>query len=253
MGQNQSVSDSPADQLRNPEAVLFDFDGTIIDSRGPFVRSVNHTLRVHGRPEQPAQALYRFLGPPTHVTFQTLIGDDEEELRSAVKTYREHYFSLGADGTEVYDGVRELLAELHGQVTVALATSKVITMTEVLLHELDLRSYFDVVCGPAPDAINELKADTVARTLSRLGLTAGARSGTAAAAGSTTTAGSGSGTSPRAVMIGDRKYDVIGAGASGVPTIGVLWGAGSEEELRETGAAAVVSDPAEIPALLGLE
>jgi phosphoglycolate phosphatase len=225
------VSDSLEDQLHNPKAVLFDFDGTIIDSRGPFVRSINHTLRVHGRPEQPAQALYRFLGPPTHVTFQTLIGDDEEELRSAVQTYREHYFSLGADGTEVYAGVRELLADLHGQVTVALATSKVITMTEALLHELDLRSYFDVVCGPSPDAINEPKADTVARTLARLGLDAPAR----------------------AVMVGDRKYDVVGAAASSVPTIGVLWGAGSEQELRETGAAAVVADPAEIPALLGLK
>jgi phosphoglycolate phosphatase len=245
MGQNQSVSDSPADQLRNPKAVLFDFDGTIIDSRGPFVRSVNHTLRVHGRPEQPAQALYRFLGPPTHVTFQTLIGDDEEELRSAVETYRKHYFSLGADGTEVYAGIRELLAKLHGQVTVALATSKVITMTEVLLHELDLRSYFDVVCGPAPDAINEPKADTVARTLSRLGAATGADSGASTDAGPATPV--------RAVMIGDRKYDVIGAGANKVPTIGVLWGAGSEAELRETGAAAVVSDPAEIPPLLGLK
>ncbi len=245
IGQNQSVSDSPADQLRNPDAVLFDFDGTIIDSRGPFVRSINHTLRVHGHPEQPAESLYHFLGPPTHVTFQALIGDDEEELRSAVETYREHYFSLGADGTEVYDGVRELLAQLHGRVTVALATSKVITMTEALLHELDLRSYFDVVCGPAPDAINEPKADTVARTLSRLHAATGAGPGTSTDAGPTKPV--------RAVMIGDRKYDVIGAGANGVPTIGVLWGAGSEEELHESGVTAVVSDPAEIPALLGLE
>ena len=109
-------------------------------------------------------------------------------------------------------------------------------MAAMLLERLGLAELFDVISGPLPSAVNEPKAVTVAQALAALDGTVGFRSDGAKSA----------------VMVGDRSYDVIGAREHGLPTIGVLWGAGSEEELREAGAAALVAAPAEIPPLLGL-
>lgn len=211
-----------------PDAILFDLDGTIIDSRVPFVTSVNHTLAAHGRPERKPEELVHHLGPPTRVTFTELFGDDEQLINAALATYRAHYNRTSAATTLVYAGVRELLEYLHGKVPLAVATSKVGTSARALLEHLGLTGLFDVIHGPQESALADPKAVTVAETLGELG------------------------DPSRPVMVGDRLYDVEGAAAHGVPTIGVLWGAGSQQELRDAGAAALVSAPAEIPPLLEL-
>ncbi len=221
-------SDAPRALPTPPDAVLFDLDGTIIDSRVPFVTSVNYTLAAHGqRPREPEE-LFPYLGPPTRIMLTDMFGDDESLIDAALATYREHYARTSAETTLVYDGVRELLRELHGRVPIALATSKIGTSATMLLEHFGLAACFDVISGPLASALAEPKAVTVASALAALG-------------------------GPRAaVMVGDRLYDVEGAGEHGLPTIGVLWGAGSEAELRAAGAAALVSTPDEIPPLLGL-
>jgi phosphoglycolate phosphatase len=113
-------------------------------------------------------------------------------------------------------------------VRLAVATSKIATSAVMLLEHLGLAELFDVISGPLASALAEPKSVTVAQALAALG-------------------------GPRqAVMVGDRRYDVEGAGEHGVPTIGVLWGAGSEQELRTAGAWQLVSSPDEIPPLIGL-
>jgi phosphoglycolate phosphatase len=228
----QSTTTAEATALpQPPDAVLFDLDGTIIDSRVPFADSMNYTLREYDQPERRPEELWAYLGPPTHQTFSELLGEDSPLVEDAVATYREHYMKHSPETTTVYDGIEELLQELHGRVPLAVATSKVIDATEDLLEKLGLTELFDAICGPAMDAVNEPKATTVAHALSALGGPARVKA---------------------PVMIGDRFYDVVGARAHGVPTIGVLWGSGSEQELREAQAAAIVSAAAEIPPLLGL-
>lgn len=210
-----------------PDAVVFDLDGTVIDSRQPFVRSLNHTFEHYGRPTRAAEDLYPYLGPPTQETFGALFADTPELIGEAIEFYRSYFASLGAEGTEVYPGLRELLGSLQGRVPLAIATSKLLSMSERVLTALDLRSFFDVVCGPAAGVTDEPKRVTLGRALEELG------------------------NPKRAVMIGDRLHDVHGAAAHGLPAIGVLWGAGSERELREAGATAIVSEASEVPLLLG--
>ncbi|MDE3130088.1 MAG: HAD hydrolase-like protein [Acidobacteriota bacterium] len=221
-------SDAASTLPAPPDAILFDLDGTLIDSRVPFVTSLNHTLAAHGRPRREPEELVRHLGPPTRVTFTELFGDDRRLIDAALATYRAHYNRTSPATTVVYAGIPELLRSLRGRVPLAVATSKVGASAVALLEHLGLAELFDVIRGPDESALAEPKAVTVAQALAALG-------------------------SPqRAVMVGDRRYDVEGAAAHGLPTIGVLWGAGSEQELREAGATVLVAAPPEIPPLLGL-
>ena len=214
--------------MKRPDAVLFDLDGTIIDSRVPFVTSMNYALAANGHPQREPQELLPYLGPPTRIALAELVGDDDELIGPTLATYREHYARTSTETTLVYQGIPELLQSLHGRVQLAVATSKIATSAVMLLEHLGLAELFDVISGPLESALAEPKAVTVAQALTALG------------------------GPQRAVMIGDRLYDVEGARENGVPTIGVLWGAGSEQELREAGAWEIVSSPDEIPPLLGL-
>jgi phosphoglycolate phosphatase len=216
--------------MERPDAVLFDLDGTIIDSRVPFVNSMNYALAANGQPEREPAELLPYLGPPTQVALEELVGDNDELIRATLATYREHYARTSTETTLVYDGIPELLRQLRGQVRLAVATSKIATSAVMLLEHLGLAALFDVISGPLESALAEPKSVTVAQALAALGGAGGIKS----------------------VMVGDRLYDVEGAGEHGVPTIGVLWGAGSEQELRDAGAWAIVSAPDEIPPLLGL-
>jgi phosphoglycolate phosphatase len=208
------------------DAVLFDLDGVLVDSRVAFARSINAALSEHGLPERPAADLHAYLGPPLHRTFAAL-GGGEEQVDALVLSYRARYRSAMAAESAVFDGIPEALAALAAAMPLVVATSKSRALAEPLLEQLGLRAYFRAVHGPSLQARDEAKSLTIARALQGL---PHAR---------------------RPVMVGDRKFDVLGARAHELPCVGVLWGIGTERELREAGAAALVRDPSELVSLLG--
>jgi phosphoglycolate phosphatase len=212
-----------------PDALLFDLDGTIVDSRVPYTRSMNHALASVGLPTHAPEDLYQYLGPPIHETLTEHLGVPTELVEPIVALYRQRYAEFGLQESTVFEGIPELLRDLHGGVPLAIATSKVRVIVGPLLEHFGLLQLFDFVGAPSPEAINESKAQTIASALVGLG---GPK---------------------RPVMIGDRFYDVEGAREHGIPTVGVLWGVGGEEELRAAGAQWLVSQPGEIPRVLGLE
>ena len=204
------------------DAILFDLDGVLVDSRVPIARSVNAALADHGLPMRPEAELYGFIGPPLHETFRQLSG--RRDVDAFVASYRARYRTKMVEETLVMDGIPELLAGLRHPAVVA--TSKPRPLAEPLVEALGLRDRFLAVEGPSLGADAEPKATTIGRALEAL--PAGARP----------------------VMVGDRLHDVHGAAAHGLECIGVLWGIGSRDELVGAGAVAIAETPAELGEML---
>jgi phosphoglycolate phosphatase len=169
--------------------------------------------------ERPEAELHRFLGPPLHATFAELAGPALADL--CVEAYRARYRERAASETEVFPGVPGALDTLGEELIVV--TSKPLALAEPLLAALGLRDRFAAVFGPSLDARAEPKAATLERALAAH--------------------------APRA-LVGDRSFDIVAARAHGLRAIGVLWGIGSEEELREAGADAIATVPADLGPLL---
>jgi phosphoglycolate phosphatase len=203
------------------DAVIFDLDGVLADSRVAFTRCVNAALVAAGAPERPPDELYRFLGPPLRATFAHLTGDDTL-ADGCLDVYRRRYRAHSAAETTVPEGVADAVAALSQRMPLAVATSKPRPLAVPLIEALGLLDRFAVVEGPALGAHLEPKAETIGRALQRL--PAGVRP----------------------VMVGDTRFDVEGAHAHGLQCIGVLWGIGSEAELRDAGADAIAPTPADL-------
>ncbi len=209
-------------------AVLFDLDGTLVDSRPGIVAALNATLAELGEPELPEAALVPRIGPPIEETWAELLRRPQDAVAGVVAAYRERYAELMLDGTDVHPGIPRLLEALAADGhLLAVATSKAQPLAQELLAHLGLDGAFAAVRGPVPPAA-EPKAATVGRALEALGLAAGAD----------------------AVLVGDRHHDVEGGHAHGLAVIGAGWGYGSREELEAAGAVAVAAAPAGVLALV---
>ncbi|WP_262271475.1 HAD family hydrolase [Microvirga yunnanensis] len=199
---------------------LFDLDGTLTDPKAGITRSVQYALERLGRPVPDAGALTWMIGPPLVSGFTELLGG-AEEVPDAVRFYRERYGDVGLFENEVYAGIPALLRSLEEKgVRLHVATSKLQVFAQRILEHFDLSRFFAGIYGSEPDNRNADKRDLIRHILDRERFDPAG-----------------------AVMIGDRKHDVIGAAANGIATIGVSWGYGFREELRQAGAACLADDP----------
>jgi phosphoglycolate phosphatase len=204
-------------------AVIFDLDGVLIDSRLAITHCLNHALAAHGLPERPPEELYRFIGPPQAGAFAELVGEpaDAPLVRACILTYRECYAATALANTQVFAGIPEALEALAAEHRLAVATSKMRPFAEALLRGFGLWERFAAVAGPEVDSHDD-KTATVAAALAALG-------------------------EARAVMVGDRSFDMVAARAHGIPGLGVGWGIGSRAELEGAGAQRIVGAPGELP------
>jgi len=205
------------------DIILFDLDGTLTESGIGITRSVAHSLRKYGIEETDQAKLDRFVGPPLIDSYMRYYGFSREQAVQAVEYYREYYAVTGIFENRVYDGVETMLKALRdaGKICV-LATSKPEHYAVQILEHFGLASYFSCVAGATMDEKRTNKADVIAYALETVGRTR------------------------PAVMVGDRKHDIEGAQAHGLPSIGVLYGYGSREELVTAGATYLAETAEEI-------
>ena len=203
--------------------VIFDLDGVLVDSRAAFLSCVNYAFAKLGLPARPDAELLPYIGPPFAYAFGELLGvaHDAPIVTACIDGYRERYATASLTETTVEPGIPEALEALDGR-RLAVATSKPQAFAEPLLEAMGLRAHFAVVAGPDLSARAEDKTETLGRALHTLGPT-------------------------RAVMVGDRSFDISAAHAHGLPAIGVTWGIGTPGELHDAGAERTIDSPDELP------
>ncbi|MGY1600756.1 HAD hydrolase-like protein [Geodermatophilus sp. SYSU D00815] len=207
--------------------MLFDLDGTLVDSTPGIWASVRVAAARLGLPAPTAEQLTQMVGPPLQDGFATVLRVPLPDVPRAVAAYRAHYAAGALLDVHLYDGIPELLGELASAgATLAVATSKPEPFAVRVLEHTRLLPFFASVHGATLDGAVRHKDQVVAAAL-------------AAHPGG-----------ERPVLVGDRAHDVLGAAAHGLPCIGAGWGPAPPGELERAGAAVVVRTPGEVPAAL---
>ena len=207
------------------DAVLFDLDGTLTRSEEGILNCVRYALVKMGREIPQEQTLRAFIGPPLYGSFRDLCGMEEAQCIQAVALYRERYAKIGLFENAVYPGIRVLLQKLKkAGVWLAVATGKPQGLTERILDHFGLSKFFQAVAGISEDDREADKKQLIRRALP-------ARY-------------------EKAVMVGDRRFDMEGARGTGITAVGVTYGYGGREELQNAGADHIVPSVADLAALL---
>lgn len=203
--------------------VLLDLDGTLMDSAPGIVASAAEAYRVLGLPVPDAATLRTFVGPPITDSFPRH-GVPAERLTEMVRAYRSAFEAGGMFDNSVFDGVPDALARLRAAgCTLVVATSKPVVYARPICDRFGLSDLVDAVYGAPLDEHVSTKAMVIAEAIAGQGFAAGAGAA-------------------RAVMVGDRSHDVLGAVENGIDCIGVTWGYATDGELADAGAVALVDD-----------
>ena len=189
--------------------ILFDLDGTLIDSTEAILESFHNSFKVHNFPSPKDEAIKALIGYPLDEMYASL-GVDEDSVWDFVATYKEHYRVISTQKTLLLPYAREAVEEASKIATLAIVTTKTGKYSQLLMEHFNLMQYFEVLIGrehvikPKPDAEPILKA------LEQLGSQ-----------------------DTDIWMIGDTKLDLISAKNAGVNAIGVMSGYDSLETLKK--------------------
>ena len=214
--------------MKKYDYIAFDLDGTLTDPEHGLVEAFIYSFKKMGVQNYgDRESLRRFIGPSLYVVWQDEFGFNETTVIDAIEKFREYYNVYGWWDNKVYDGIGEMLAALKAKgKKLILATSKPEETAKKIMSLFGLDRYFDFIGGAAGDN-RDHKWEVLAYSMSE------------------------SGASPEnTVLVGDRMYDADGAAKCGVDSVGVLWGHGSTEEIRDAGFTYTVASPNELVTLL---
>jgi phosphoglycolate phosphatase len=207
--------------------LLFDLDGTLTDPFTGITKCIGYALHMLGRESPSRESLRWCIGPPLKESFAKLLASDDDAItEKAVAFYRERFSTVGLFENEVYDGIPEALGALqkNGH-TLYVATSKPAVYAERIIAHFGLQRYFKCVFGSELDGARSDKTSLISHILQRELISPSETS-----------------------MIGDRVHDIVGATENGIYGFGVLWGYGTKDELKNSGARAFFSTPKELVA-----
>lgn len=216
-----------ATTLTGITTVVFDIDGTLLDSATGILAGFRRALAAGGV-DVPTEAELRVhLGPPLQ-DFLLGVGVTQERLAGSVQAYRDFYLAEGMWQAAPYEGIVSQLDRLVAAgYRLATASAKRQQIAEAIVSAHGLAPYFEVIGGT--DESRLTKAQTLAFVSAQLG------------ADPTET-----------VMIGDRQHDIEGAHACGIRAVGVRWGYGVDDELARAGADWLLDEVTELGRLLGV-
>lgn len=219
-------------RVSQPEVVLIDLDGTITDSIPGILRCLRMALPVLDMQDLSDEELRTWLGPPLRFTLLDRYGRTEDELDAFVVEYRAHYFGGGEYEFEVFPGMAGLLADVaDSDMRLVLATAKPIESAERVLTRAGLLQCFDFVSGTELDLMRQDKPSVIAHGVDGVGLDV---------------------RTVDAVMIGDRKEDILGGQHHGFTTVGVTWGYAEPGELESVSPSHLASGANDLRRILGL-
>lgn len=212
--------------MRKYDYVIFDFDGTVVDTGEGILKSLQYSFKEMGNFVPSLDELKKFIGPPIHYSYTTYYGISEEEVGMYIKKYRERYRAKGIYESALYKGFPEILDDLHENgIKVGIASSKPESLIYDVAGYLGVTEKFDAIVGVQIDDSNHSsKTGLVLEAMKKMGAE----------------------DKEKVLMVGDRLYDIDGAAGAGVDSCGVLWGYGNEEEFREHFATFIISDTDEL-------
>lgn len=211
--------------------IFFDLDGTLTDSKEGILNCLRYALEKMGRPVPPTETLLNFIGPPLQDSYMEYCGFTEEEALEGIRLFRERYAPIGKFENAAAPGMPELCARLKERgFVLALASSKPEEMCVPICEKFGFAPSMAAITG-SPPVGDWSKADVIRETMRRLGLTEADKSAI--------------------LMVGDRKFDVLGARECGIDCVGVeFFGYAAPGELAQAGAVAVVRTAEELEAFL---
>lgn len=208
------------------KTILFDLDGTLTDSGEGIIKCASLALEHFGLPVPDWEEMRTFVGPPLADSFARH-GVPAERVEEAIAVYRSRYTTVGKYENAPYPGIRELLEQLRERgCTLFVATSKPEALSVEILEHFDLARYFCRICGASLDDSRRTKEAVIEYLLA------------------------GSGRDGQMIMVGDTRFDVLGAKAHGIPAVGVAWGYGDVSQMQQAGAAAIAQTPAQLLEIL---
>ena len=208
------------------KAIFFDLDGTLTDSGEGIINCAVLALEHFGLPIPTREEMRVFVGPPLDQTM-VRFGVPADQTAEAIRVFRSRYSTVGKFENTPYPGIVEMLQTLQSQGhRMFVATSKPETMAVEIMDKFGLSRFCEKICGATLDGSRSHKADVIAYLLEQVGGV------------------------ENAIMVGDTEFDVIGAKAHGIPTIGVSWGYGEVAEMEAAGAIAIAHTPDELVELL---
>lgn len=207
-------------------AIFFDLDGTLTDSGEGIINCAILGLEHFGLPVPTREEMRVFVGPPLDQTF-IKFGVPADKAQEAIEVFRSRYRTVGKFENFPYPGIREVLQTLKAQGhRLFVATSKPEILANEVLEHFELANFFEQIAGATLDGSRSHKADVITYLLGLVGDVG------------------------QTVMVGDTAFDVIGAAAHGIPTIGVSWGYGEVADMEKAGATAIAHNMEELVALL---
>ena len=209
--------------------IFFDLDGTLTDSQEGIIKCMQYALEKLNCPFPAEFEATNIIGPPLRDTFKKLFHTEDEALiEKAVATYRERFSTVGLFENKVYPDIAEMLSALHeNSHQLYVVTSKARIYANRIIDHFALSQWFTGIYGSELGGRFDNKADLIKHVLNERKID-----------------------TTEAVMVGDKKEDIIAGKTNGIKTIGVTYGYGSQREITDAKPDYICNSPREIQTLL---